>query len=73
MSRTTNMHSLGKKKSNYTATAPDGRELKKSSFNFHTENAFIAAYNHNDKWIVTGVTDSVHDWGSQIFIKAKKQ
>lgn len=60
----------GRKATTYTATMPDGTVLKKKSYFIHTDTAFIAAYKIQDKYIASGVTREVHDWGSQQFFPA---
>ena len=54
----------GKKGTTYTATAPDGTILTKRSFQYHSERAYIAAYQHEGVWHAAGVcvnrTDDRH-------------
>ncbi len=62
----------GKKATTYMATAPNGEPLKKKSFFIHTDTALIGAFKHEGKWVATGVTDKIQDWGSQQFFEAKR-
>jgi hypothetical protein len=56
----------------YEATLPDGTVVKKRSFHIFTETAVLGCYEHNGKWAASGITDGPKDWGSQIFVDARR-
>lgn len=62
----------GKVASTYEAYAEDGTKLVKKSYIVHTNEAYIGAYQYNGKWVASGVASKPMDWGTQIFLKARK-
>jgi hypothetical protein len=62
----------GRKATYYGATALDGTRLVQRTFFITDDTALIAAFRSDGKWIATAVVTEVQDWGTQVFLPAKR-
>ena len=56
----------GKKSATYEATLPDGQVVRKRSFYVFQDQAWLAIYQHDNKWHVAGVCERLED-GKPVF------
>jgi len=60
----------GRKAAIYLVTTPDGVLHKKRSFQINAPIAFCGAYEHQNKWYVSGIVAEPQNWPRQIFVEA---
>jgi hypothetical protein len=62
----------GKKAVTYEATLPDGRVVRKKSFNVDQPKAVLGCYQMNGVWQYSGIAAAPENWGVQIFVEATR-